>query len=566
VLVIGLGLAGAAPRGHAQFTDVTTPLLADPGAGFGVAWCDYDRDGDQDIYISNGGGGPSKLFRNDAGTFVDATTGPLSGVGGEFGVAWGDYDDDGDLDLFSANGTVASRLLRNEGGVFADVDAGDAGIPGPAQSAAWADYDQDGDLDLYVTCWDAPNRLFRNDGGVFVNATPPGMDDSGKGTGAAWADYDNDGDLDIYVGNRTAGQLFRNEGGGAFTDVTVSPLNKAGITGVAWADYDNDGDLDLYVCRDLVSNRLFRNNSTDTTTSFTDMYIPAMRDAGFSQGCTWADFDNDGDLDLFVVNAGVNNGEGDKSSYIVNLGGGAFGRSNGGVMGYITNSRGVAAGDYDNDGFVDLYTVNWFEPNTLFRKFTVAGNHWLHLDLVGTDSNSSAIGARVRIVAGGQQQIREVSGGSGIYSQNSLTVEFGLGPTTTVDTVEVLWPSGIVTDTTDIAADQKLKLYETAVVVGVGDRAGPATARLYANMPNPFRSSTVIRYDLLEPSPVEVRIVDLSGRLVRVLEQVPQKNPGTYELVWNGRGEDGQRLAQGIYFYSLRAAQFRKSSRMVLLR
>jgi hypothetical protein len=562
-------LAASISESEAQFVDVSTPLLSDPGAGFGVAWGDYDRDGDQDLYLTNGGGGTNKLFRNDGGTFVEATGGPLAGTGGDYGVAWGDYDGDGDLDLYAANGIGPNKLFRNDqGGSFQEVPAGDAGDTGPAQGLAWADYDQDGDLDLYVTFWQAPNQLYRNEGeGAFVDATPPGMDDPGKGTGVAWADYDNDGDLDVYVGIRMGGKLFRNEGGGAFTDVTMGPLAKTGITGLAWGDYDNDEDLDLYICRDLVSNRLLRNDSSDTFTVFTDIYSVAVRDAGVSQGCAWVDFNNDGDLDIFVANAGLNNGEGDVNAYLHNQGDGTFTRSTGGLMGIITNSRGLAAGDYNNDGFVDLYLVNWYEPNMMCRNLVVPGNHWLHIDLVGTESNSSAIGARVRIVAGGEAQIREVSGGSGLYSQNSLTVEFGLGPTTTVDTVQVTWPSGIVTDTLGIAADKKIKMYETEVQVGIGDADwGPTTAKLYANMPNPFRTMTVIRYDLLEASPVGLRIVDSRGRLVKVVEETSQKGPGTYERIWNGRDESGNRVAQGVYFFSLRVGGLSRSGRMILLR
>jgi len=553
---------------RAQFADLSGPPVNDAGAGFGCAWIDYDQDGDLDLYLTNGSI-PNHLFRNDGSWhFVDVTPAALLGVGGEYGSYWVDYDEDGDLDVFMVNGTVPSVLVRNDGGTFVKVDAGEAADTGPAQTAGWADYDLDGDLDIYVTAWNGPNRLLRNDGGTFVNATPVGMDDPGMTTGCSWADYDNDGDPDLYVANRIAGQLWRNDGNGAFTDVTAGPLSKAGVTGTAWGDYDNDGDLDLYLARELVSNRLLRNDSSGGTTIFIDFYNTVVRDERVSQGAVWFDYNNDGDLDLFVANAGTDNSSGARNTLIRNNGGGSFSDVTTGAVAQVANSRGVSAGDFDGDGYLDLYVVNWFDTNQLLRNgLPSVGNHWLHIDLVGTDSNNSAIGARVRIVAGGKAQIREVQGGNGIYSQDSPTVEFGLGlSTTTVDSLQVFWPSGNVTDSLVVAADQTIQIFETLVQTGIGDQPGPPKALLYANMPNPFRSTTAIRYDLLERSPVLIRITDVNGRLVRTLENLPSREAGTYEARWNGLDDLGRRLPQGVYFYNLLARDFRQSRSMVLLR
>ena len=554
----------------AQFSDVTSGPLGDSGTSFGVAWGDYDGDGDQDLYLTNGDSS-SRLFQNQGSlVFSDVTSGPLASGGGDFGAAWGDYDNDGNLDLYIASGIWTNKMLRNDtGGVFYEVDPGEASEFG-AQSVAWADYDQDGDLDVFVTYWGPDDKLYQNDGaGNFTDVTPAVMVGSGKSSGVAWADYDNDGDMDIYVGGRFSGNLYRNDGGGVFVDVSLGPLLRVGITGVAWGDYDNDGDLDLYLARNISTNRLLRNDSFGSTTLFTDVTAPALRLSAVSQGAVWFDFDNDGYLDLFVANAGFTNGEGELNLLARNnaSGGHSFTAFTGGPLDDVRNSRGVAAADVDGDGFLDLYIANWGSPNQLLRG-TLKTKKWLHIDLIGVNSNRFGVGARIRIVSGGTAQIREISAGSGLYSQNSLTAEFGLGTATTVDSLQIQWPSGDYFETTNLAANQRITVSEdTGIQTGIGDDPSlPPVATLLANAPNPFSSSTVIRYQLHDFSPVRLSVLDPLGRLVRVLETSPEKAPGSYVVSWDGRGENGRSMAQGVYFYSLITHGFQKARRMILLR
>jgi hypothetical protein len=570
-IILSTFLLLAPPAAEAQFVDVADSVLADTGTGFGVAWGDYDKDGDHDLFLTNGSGS-NKLFRNHGVLgFADSTTSLVAcPEGGDMGVVWIDYDDDSHLDLYRTNAVRANCLLRNLGGVFTPVAAGDAADPGQAQSSAWADYDLDGDLDAFVTFWNQPNKLFRNDGGgVFVDATPPVLADTGKGTGAAWADFDRDGDSDLYAGIRLGGRLYRNEGGGSFTDVTTPALDKVGVTGVTWGDYDNDGDLDLYLCRDLVSNYLLRNDSTPDTVVFTFIYATALNNGGNGQGCSFLDYDNDMDMDLFVANAGVDNSTGDSNALIRNDRFDFFTDVSAGPVAAVTNSRGIALADYDGDGFVDVYVANWLEPNQLLQNTMASnGNHWLQVDLIGNgDSNFYGVGARVRVMAGGRQQVQEISAGSGLYSMNALTASFGLGTNTTAD-VRVWWPSGVVSDSTGITADQRITIYETGTPIGVGapDPGLPPVARLYANSPNPFRSVTAIRYDLVEPARVDLRILDPAGRLVKTLERSLHKPAGGYEVRWDGRDDGGRILAKGVYFYSLQARGLRQTRRLVLLR
>jgi hypothetical protein len=553
---------------HGQFVDVADSVLADTEAGFGVAWGDYDNDGDHDLFLANATG-QNHLFRNQGVSgFMDVTPAALMGSGGDVGVTWADCDDDGKLDLFLVNAVGGNRLMRNTGPGFVPAADSPGGSPGPAQSAAWADYDNDGDLDVFVTYWDAADKLYRNDGGTFTDVTTAALGDSSRSTGLAWADFDRDGDQDLYVGGWFGSRLYRNEGGGTFANVTTISLNKVGVAGVDWGDYDNDGDLDLYLCRNLVSNNLLRNDTVGSTVAFTDIFATAIKNSDPGQGTVFLDYDNDADLDLFVANAGWNNSTGSPNALIRNDTSDFFGSEYPAPVTLVTNSRGAAGADYNGDGYVDIYVANWREPNQLLLNTMASnGNSWLQVRLEGSTSNRFGVGARVFLRRGQRRYTREIRAGSSVYSMNSLTADFGLGPgITNVDTVRVFWPSGMVTDSVNVAANQQIIIYESGQPIGIDDPGSPPVARLLANSPNPFRSATTIRYDVDVPTVVDLRILDVSGRLVRTLESGAFKAAGGHEVSWNGRGDDGRPLAGGIYFYTLQGNGLRDSRRMILIR
>jgi len=560
-------LTGLPLTASAQFADVTTGPLVTTGTTFGVAWADFDKDGDFDIFMAKGSG-PSKLARNDGSTFTDITTGPVGGAGGDMSSTIVDYDDDGDLDIFVTNPNAGSRMVRNDGGTFVSASAGDATGYAFAQSAAWADYDRDGDLDVFVTCWDQPDHLYRNDGnGILHDVTPVVLaDPSQNHTGVAWGDFDNDRDPDLYVGGRVSGKLFRNDAG-TFVDVTnLNSTGKAGVNGVAWGDEDGDGDLDLYLARDLNSSRLLRNDSTPGVVNFIDLYITAVRDPGAGEGTTWIDYDADGDLDIFLAKAGANNATGAPNALFRNNGGDSFTDVSSGPVVAVANSRGVACGDYDNNGTPDLYVANWGSSNQLLST-TGDGSHWTEIRLVGTQSNSQGIGARVRVVAGSKKMIRDISGGSGIYSQDAPVALVGVNYTTlVVDSVLVFWPSGIVTDTVNVPINTIITMREEPVQTGVGDTPLPVAARLLTASPNPFRAGTSIAYELSQRSPVRLLVMDAQGRLLRVLESAEAKEPGRYSERWDGRTDAGIQVGPGVYFYSLTASGLRQAYPVVLVR
>jgi hypothetical protein len=545
-----------ASKGRGPWVDATSGALRDAGNGRGVAWGDYDLDGDQDLYITNFGSA-NKLLRNDGTGFVNATVGPLGNSGLAGGAVWGDYDNDGDLDLYLANDGT-NKLLRNDGpGSFVNVTTSPLNDGGRGRAVSWVDYDNDGDLDIYLLNHIDANKLFRNDGGgVFADATSGPLADESRGSAAAWGDYDNDGDADVYIANWGANKLLRNDGAGLFTDVTSGPLSdtRNGM-GTAWGDFDNDGDLDLYVSNNG-GNKLLRNDGGGT---FSDVTSGPLGDSGIGMGVAWGDFDNDGRLDLYLSNLASSN------RLLMNSGDGVFTDATYGCLAGPDSGRGVACSDYDQDGDTDLYVVS-DSKNRLLRNNLRSG-HWLHVRLAGALSNSWGIGARIRIVSGGLSQIREISGGSGYMSQNSLVAEFGVGPEVVIDTVEVRWPSGVLQTLTGVPGDQLLTITESAgVPVSAGVTGALRESSLHPNRPNPFGASTAIDYCLCEETVVGMAIYDTMGRKVRHILGPCTQPAGSYCMSWDGRDGEGCEVAPGVYVIRLETASELLIRKIVLIR
>lgn len=541
------------------------------GVGNGIAVGDYDNDGDPDFYVS---GDPRDiLYRNKGdGTFQDVTI--ASGIfviGDGVGAVFGDYDNDGDLDLYIPVNDGFDILFQNLGnGSFRDITK-EARISNPnrARSASFADFNNDGFLDIYVVNEDASNILYKNRNGRFFENVAQNMNVAHLGPGRCnvWGDYDNDGDLDLYVTNKGASNvLFRNDGFG-FKNVT----KEAGVegtgdnTGVAFADYNNDGYLDIYVCR-KGGNSLYRNNADG---SFTDMgMVAGVNDQGEGGTPAFGDYDNDGDLDLYLAvwkgNSILysNRGDGTFEDVTQQSGLGAFG-----------NSWGAVFADYDNDGDLDLYTTYTTRNNILYRNGG-NNNNWLHIKTIGSSSNRDGIGARIKLFTKNFVQIREVSGGSGYASQESLPVEFGLSDSTIADLVEIRWPSGVSTRMTKIRANQMIIVIENFLSVEgsyIEDKIPNkkiTDSRLFPNYPNPFNPETWLPYQLSERSDVNIIIFNSNGCLVCKLSLGP-KEPGIYikknkAAYWNGKNDHGEKVAPGIYFYEFHAGSFSQTGKMVM--
>ena len=479
--------------------------------GGGAAFVDYDGDGYLDVFVVNGTRvearpeeAHNRLFRNVQASpypgrrqFQEVTEeAGLKRSGWGMGCATGDYDNDGDVDLYVTY-WGANVLYRNEGnGSFTDVTASaGTGDEGWGSSAAFGDVDGDGLLDLYVGNYlvfdlEAPPNdglpcgtlgglrgfcgpmgmeaqtdvLYRNEGqGRFANISPQtGVDKQAYPTlGVVFGDYDQDGDQDIYVANDTEpNQLWRNDGGWRLSEVATlagvayseDGRAQAGM-GVDFGDYDNDGDLDLYVTNfsDDV-NTLYRNQANGTfvdATAVSGLEGTARPYLGWSTALF--DADNDGWLDLFVANGHVYPQLEEHPSVLRYPQRNLFYYNQEGVFRPVDAgpgmevekvSRGAAFADYDNDGDVDVLVMNLNDTPTLLRNEGGNTNNWLGLQLVGITSNRDAIGARVRVQAGDLALVREVRRGYGYQSQHDVRLLFGLGSRQQVERVEILWPSG----------------------------------------------------------------------------------------------------------------------------
>jgi len=460
------------------FVPVEERALELPSTFFSYTFVDYDHDGYPDALgmdYSHYPGLPVLLHNEGDGTFRDRTsllTVPHLHANG--GRIFGDYDNDGDLDLFVAVGSITRSmsardyLFRNDNGRLTEV-ALKAGLTDSliSSSGIWLDYNRDGWLDLYVGHLDYPeankanNSLYHNNGdGTFVEVTAAvGLDvewytaDSpmygeGTGSGMVSADFNDDGWPDLYVSvEGWPSRLFLNDGQGHFYDATVGDVGGSGVdVGPAVGDIDNDGDLEIFQpavgwatgspYRSRMLLNLGEGEFLDVTEA-TGLTALAEASVVFSR---FFDFDNDADLDLFVgipLAMFVNNGDGTFSERTFQSGLSGF----------------YSMGDFDDDGFIDV----WFERFLFHNRGN--DNHYLRIELVGTESNRDGIGTRVYAATDNKVQTRELLGGDGLFQDERVT-HFGLGQHTQVDRLEIRWPSGQIDVLRDIPADQQIRVIE----------------------------------------------------------------------------------------------------------
>ncbi|MBK8167725.1 MAG: VCBS repeat-containing protein [bacterium] len=556
----------------ASWTDVTSGPLGDTGLTNSIAWGDREGDGDPDLYVVNFQSSAKLLENFGGGVFMDFTAMPEANQAAGGAAEWGDYDNDGDPDLYVGNVQAGNRLLRNNLMSFSDLMMMPESDPSDAAGVTWLDVDNDGTLDLYVTNINgATNRLFTGQvmpGGLqtwYFDMTQPPLDDPDDSRDAAWADYDGDGDLDCYLTKYgiQPGRMLRNDWP-MFADATLGALHDSGPSfGACWGDYDNDGDLDLYIVKAAgLPNRLLRN---DGGGNFMDVTAGPLADTGGGYGACWGDYDNDGDLDLYVVN-GCNSGFSCVANRLLrNDGGGTFSDDTNGPLGDMGLGRAAAFADYDLDGDLDLYVANWGSANKLLRNDINNGNAWLQVKLRGVGRNRSGIGARVTVWSPTLgMQMREVSDMTAGPGQGDLLVEFGLGAETRVDSLHVAWPAGYVQRFGLLPVNTVHPVVEHPAAP-VDDTLPPAKLALAGAQPNPFNPATTILCDIPRAGRAELVVYDARGRLVRRLLDGPVAQ-GRLPVAWDGRGDDGREMAAGVYVARLRADGEVASLKLVLVK
>jgi hypothetical protein len=477
------------------------PEIVGPGA----ALFDHDGDGDLDLYLTQGGpagGAANRLFRqDDDGGFTDATAeSGLGDAGRGMGVAAGDVDNDGDLDLFVANFGPDALYVNQGGGRFVEA-AREAGLDGGgfATSAVFCDYDRDGYLDLYVTHYVAddpdvtcqgrdgaidfcgpsafagePDRLYRNRGdGTFADASREAgvASVAAPGLGVVCQDLDGDGWMDFYVANDgVANQLWHNRGNGRFEDLALvsgTALNAFGEAeagmGVTLGDADGDGQLDIFLTHlDKETNTLYRNEGGSMfsdRTSMTGLASPGRAMTGF--GTAFLDYDHDGALDLAVVNGAVYRALGpigtsleayertlgQENLLLRNMGEGRFEDVSASAPAFTSRrevGRGLAVGDVDEDGDLDLLVANAGGSARLFRNQAPKVGHWLMVRAYDPALSRDAHGAVVTVTAGGKEYVRIANPGYGYLSSHDPRAHFGLPPDAAPEEIRVRWPDGVL--------------------------------------------------------------------------------------------------------------------------
>ena len=486
-------------NGDGTFTDITkTAGVGDTGYGMGCVFADYNGDGHLDFYVTNYG--PNVLYRNNGdSTFTDvtdvafpnavdalSTRTPLWSTG----AAFADTDADGDLELYVCNYVTYDLAKLEE----MKAESLQSGKPVPSALNPHVFEPQD-------------NVFYRNNGdGTFTDVTAEAgvAAAGGRSMQAVFSDFDGDTALDLYVANdTTVNHAYRNNGDGTFTDVSDDSwaADFRGSMGVTTGDYDNDGDTDIFMSHWVdEENALYRNllkegieNVEDSSTQknvhaqkpllnalrktrirFVDeSYSAMLAEVSIKQigwGTSLFDYDNDGDLDIFVAN-GSTFQELHRPEVLIAQQDVLF-RNNGdetftdvsaeaGIAQLpLRVGRGTTFGDYDNDGDVDIFIVNNHAPPTLLRN-EAAGMNWLHVKLHGTGANRNAIGAKIRLKTANAIQMREICAGESYLSSNSYLAEFGLGAATKIEWLEVTWPNGETQRMSDkLTVNQRIDIHQ----------------------------------------------------------------------------------------------------------
>ncbi|MCI0449882.1 MAG: FG-GAP-like repeat-containing protein [Chlorobi bacterium] len=545
--------------------------------GGGLSFVDYNSDGYDDLFLSSSFGRSIVVEKNNVTGFINVTQSfNFTEVFESKTTLCSDYDNDGDQDILIVHFLGFLKLYRNNGGTYHDVTAS-SGLSTDslnATAAMWFDYNRDGWLDLYVGVYTGfgnnlpkPNKLYKNLGnGNFqdVSVSSNTQNSGNKVLALAVIDYNNDFWPDIYVASdrRYGNSLLKNNANGTFSDVSQQSgaYLEMDAMGLAVGDYDNNGYFDIYISNGEEGNAFLKNNGNGT---FSD--VAGQLNMSVNRICwgnNFFDYDNDGDIDLYIA---VSGGPSDRNNVLFrNNNNGTFTKMTGiGLENDNFQSYGCAIGDVDNNGYIDIACMNTGDPVSLFRS-SGGSNKWLKIKLQGTYSNRDGVGSVIEVWRNGTNFKRPVLCGQSYCSQNSLIQTIGVGSVSVIDSVVVYWPSGIRQGVTGINTNQTITIVE-AGVIGINNNNSqiPDKFKLAQNYPNPFNPSTVIEYSVPKSTYITIKLYDILGNEISVLES-SYKNPGNYFVSLSSNITS--RLASGVYYYKLTSADFTDTKKMILIK
>jgi hypothetical protein len=527
--------------------------VATDGALFaiGAFWDDYNNDGSCDLYVS----GVSRLYKNQAAILNNSqfAFNSSSGTG-----VWGDYDNDGDNDLFVtdniySSGGAAPALYENNGSGSFLQPISIIQPDGRINNAVWTDYNNDGFLDLYVSYIDLGyGKLYRNNKNKTFSFVSQFNNTRGY---ASFVDYDNDGDNDLVATGTGLTRVHKKTDSTFTQDLTTSLVQiTESCRGVSWADLDNDGDIDLFLPASSTNgiSKVYINNGSGMFTVNSSFFTSID---GLAFGSAWADYDNDGFQDLFVSRSQK------KNKFFRNR----FGQFSEVPASVLLSenftsfpydemsSAGCAWGDYNNDGFPDLFVAVSAAASRLYLNGANQYN-WISVFLKGTVSNKNAIGAKVKIKVNGNWQYRWVESGSGASAHNSFRLEFGLHTAQSIDSLVVYWPSGVTQILTGVQKNQHLVITETSTPTAVNEPP-VVNANLY---PNPAFNNEVIL--VLEGNRFlrssVAKVFDVSGRSGQY--SIRSLGGSKYSIELTG-------LPPGTYWIEIREKQFMVRKKVIVI-
>lgn len=547
LLITPMFLFFARSAGQVHFEDKSTfqGIIHNYGAyspSGGVSFYDFNHDGWDDLTLATPNGEKLQFYKNNQGTFQKITA-PVNHTDQAQQILWADYDNDGDADLFVSHSNAPNRLYQNTGGFqFTDVTAA-SGIQRnnlPTYGATWGDYDRDGWLDLYYV--DRPNvltgptsaHLYRNNAdGTFTETTLSAQvaDSTKLPWVTAFIDINHDLWPDIFTAQDklSKNSLFKNLGNGTFADISASSganlaMNAMSVTP---GDFDQDGDIDIYITNTNQGNKLLRNNGDET---FSEIATTAgVEFLSIGWGAQFTDLDNDTDLDLYVSGAEIGSTGPLSSACYLNNGTGQYNRVINTFAGDTVGSYANAIGDFNRDGFPDIFVCNEAPFNSQLWQNNGGSSLSIRVRLQGTVSNREGIGAWIEVFAGGKKFVHYTVSASGFLGQNSAAHIFGLGNATSADSIIVKWPSGLVDNLYNISSGEDFTIVENGGVFNTG-LSNPPLALPIKIYPNPASDYIRLDWEGVGVEILQIRLLNSLGQMITSRHWQPAQSANLLQI------------------------------------